>query len=269
MHTKAAIRLFLLLAWFSPLFGAGTEWHDFGSGIEYTRIPLSSVPNYGQLHAFRIDLNHYQLESVLAKESQKLAASAEDAAKTSGALIAINGGFFTPAYQPLGLRISNHKVRNPFKNTPWWGIFLIDNHGPHVISAEKYSPSDHTSFAVQAGPRLLINGQIPSLKDGYAERSALCITADRKVIILATENASISTRALAQFIKRPEQEHGLGCVNALNLDGGTSSQLYAQIGQFRLNIPNYRVVTDVIIVKPKQANHDEDQTHHAPHPQTN
>jgi uncharacterized protein YigE (DUF2233 family) len=250
MHARRVISLFLLLSWLNPVFGAGTEWHAFSSGVEYTRIPLSSVPSYGQLHAFRIDLNHYQLESLLAKEIQKPAYSVEEAAKTSDALIAINGGFFTPDYQPLGLRISSHKVRNPFKNTRWWGIFLIDDHGPQVISAEKYSPNDRVSFAIQAGPRLLINGQIPALKAGYAERSALCITADKKVIILATENASISTRTLAELIKRAEQEHGLGCVNALNLDGGTSSQLYAQIGEFWLNIPNYRAVSDVIIVKP-------------------
>lgn len=94
-------------------------------------------------------------------------------------------------------------------------------------------------------PRLLIRGNIPSLKAGVADRTALGITDEGKVIILVTTNAAMSTRQLAQIMRAPP----LSCSDAINLDGGSSSQLYAKIDSFQLNVHGFSNVSDAIIVK--------------------
>ena len=103
-------------------------------------------------------------------------------------------------------------------------------------------------FAIQAGPRLVVNGTIPHLKNDYAPRSALCIDNAGHIIIAITDNMSMTLALFAQLLSRSVDQNGLGCYNALNLDGGSSSQLYASIGDFRLIIPGFANVADAVIV---------------------
>jgi uncharacterized protein YigE (DUF2233 family) len=105
---------------------------------------------------------------------------------------------------------------------------------------------------VQSGPRLLVDGQIPKqLRPGVANRSALGIRRNGQVVILATQNISLSTLELAQIMQRSEPENGLACWQALNLDGGSSTQLYAKVNDFMLSIPSFMPVADVVVVMPR------------------
>ncbi|WP_018922050.1 stalk domain-containing protein [Salsuginibacillus kocurii] len=83
--------------------------------------------------------------------------------------------------------------------------------------------------AVGAGPRLVRAGQIdigtkaegfndPSITQQAAARSAIGVTSDRRLIVLATPSASM--QQLAQAMQ------SLGAEEAMNLDGGASSGLY-------------------------------------------
>ena len=72
------------------------------------------------------------------------------------------------------------------------------------------------------------------------------ISPDGRVIILVTENAPMTTTALAELFRSPP----LNCKEALNLDGGSSSQLYADIGSLQLNVHGFSNVSDAIVVKP-------------------
>ena len=117
-------------------------------------------------------------------------ASADQFAEHSKALLSINGGFFDHEFKPLGLRINNNKLENPLKRISWWGIFYIKNNKPYISNVRRFNHDNEIDFAVQSGPRLLIKGKIPSLKPGIADRSALGITADGKVIILVSTNVS-------------------------------------------------------------------------------
>ncbi len=57
----------------------------------------------------------------------------------------------------------------------------------------------------------------------------------------------LSTTELAQVMKAAP----LNCENALNLDGGSSSQLRAQIGSFQLDVHGFSNVSDAVIVQAK------------------
>ena len=129
----------------------------------------------------------------------------------------------------------------------WWGVFYIKNKKPTIASSRQYEQDQQIDFALQSGPRLLVNGIIPALKPGLAERSALGITANNEVIIIVTENSPMTTTALAEMM----QSSPLDCKEALNLDGGSSSQLKAEIGSFQINVHSFANVSDAIVVKPR------------------
>lgn len=226
-----------------PVFA--DNWQVLAPGISYRDLDNHLLAPWSHTHVFRINLKSNQLDLVMANDLSQPHASIDEFAHHSHALIGINGGFFDEKYNPLGLRVSNKAEHNPLKRISWWGIFYIKNKTPHISSLMAYDSHEPIDFAVQSGPRLIIDGHIPSLKPGRAERTALGITANGQVIILVTENTPITTTDLAKIMRSAP----LHCVNALNLDGGSSSQLSAKIGSFHVNVHGFANVADAIIVK--------------------
>lgn len=251
-RAKQCLLLSLSLTCTATLYAQPVTWQALQSGLDYTTIPIEDANNLpGKLHAFRIDLTQYQLNLGTASDLARNSASAQMFGTNYHALIAINGGFFTPGREMLGLRIMNGKVLSPIKPISWWSVFYIKNNQAYIVPSSAFQNTHDISFAVQSGPRLVINGNVPSLKPGIDERSALCITHDGKVVIAATENTPLATKELAKVLKQSNKNGGLACQNAINLDGGSSTQLYAKIQDFDLDIPNFNTVTDAVLVLPK------------------
>ena len=221
------------------------NWQKLSSVIEYQDLAGGLLAPWSHIYAFRIDLKKNKLALVSAKSLALKNASAAQFGEHSQALLSINGGFFDHQFNPLGLRINNKTLENPLKRISWWGVFYVKSNRAYVSSLNRFRYDENIDFAMQSGPRLLIKKKIPSLKPGDADRSALGITADGKVIILVSTNAAMSTNKLAHLLKAPP----LSCTDAINLDGGSSSQLYAHIGTFLLNVHSFSNVSDAIIVK--------------------
>lgn len=242
MHKK--IIIFCILS-VMPAYLIAAGWRSLGAGIEYINIPYQFLSPWSQIHVIRINLNYNFFSIITARElSQKSAEIVEYIRKTDG-LIAINGGFFDKAYKPLGLRISERQYKVQKKPISWWGIFYIINNKPKIINMKDFKEDRQIDFAIQAGPRLLINRKIPALKSGIAERSALGITKNNEIIVIVTENAPMSTITLAGIMRSSP----LNCYDALNLDGGSSSQLYAKIDDFRLHVQGFSSISDAIVVR--------------------
>ncbi|MBA2651365.1 MAG: phosphodiester glycosidase family protein [Tatlockia sp.] len=237
----------LLLLFFTNYSNADSTWRTLAPGIEYQDLDGSFLTPWSHVHVFRINLKENELSLVSAKDLALDHASIEEYAEFSKALVAINGGFFDSNYKPLGLRIDDKREKSPAKNISWWGIFYVKNQKPHLVSYSQYSRDPQIEFAIQSGPRLLINNRIPPLKPGRAERSALGFTLDGRVIILVTDNMPLSTTELAQLMKAQP----LNCENALNLDGGSSSQLRAHLNSFQLDVHGFSNVSDAVIVRAK------------------
>lgn len=226
---------------------AKTEWKPLDQGLEYAVIRL----NPGAIHAFRVDPKHHRFGIVTAKAMGRSGATVKAMAKRSKAIMAINGGFFTPELESLGLLISDGRKINPLKNTSWWSVFYIRGTTPYITHTNSFREDPSISMAVQSGPRLLVGGSVPKLKPSFAERSAICVTGKRKVVLIATEDLVIQPGDLADYLKKGEMEEGFGCRTALNLDGGSSTQIYARIGSFELDVPGAKKVANAVVVYPK------------------
>ena len=72
--------------------------------------------------------------------------------------------------------------------------------------------------------------------------------------MLATENLPLSTHKLAVLMR-----DRLHCYNAINLDGGNSTQLFAQISYREFNITSFSSVADAVLVIPKNSQQDLEQ----------
>ncbi len=247
---KSILGLWLLLI--SSWVGANpVNWKEIAPGIEYTQ--LSNYPNFpgGNLHAFRIDLGQNQFKIAIADPKQ---AATDPRALLSAhqAILTVNGGFFTPELTPLGLLISTSQQLSPIKSTPWWGVFYIQKEQAHIVAQRDFVSNPEIDFAIQSGPRLIINDIIPAFNPKIDYRTAIGITRSGKIILLATENLLLSTTELARIMRDKPQEGGLDCLNAINFDGGHSTQLYAQMPNFTLQIPSYTPIADWVLVIPRK-----------------
>ena len=244
-QTKARVMLVLLMLLHAPL--AKAAWQKLSTGLEYQKLNNGTPTPWSALHAFKLDLRALEMNLVTAQELDLSHASIKDFSKTKHAYISINGGFFDHNFKPLGLRIQKGAQKSPLKAISWWGIFYIKGNKAHISDRHSFEEDPDIDFALQSGPRLLINGKIPKLKPGHAERSALCIRKDGKVIIAVTDNQALLTQELAEALKAPP----LNCIDALNLDGGSSSQLHAHVDTFILNVYGFSKISDAILVNPR------------------
>lgn len=178
-----------------------------------------------------------KLDVVLAGNTVGKTEALGSIAKRSGAIAAINGTFFD-AYNegaskvPYGYIISGGKM---LKNGAGERrtVFAYDrNLLAELIPGTEFAArfqSGTIEGALQAGPRLLVNGKValdvaaegfrdPKILTGGGARSALGLTRDHKLILLTTGGATIPQ--LAEIMKQA------GAYQAMNLDGGASSGLF-------------------------------------------
>ena len=230
---------------------AGLYWRQVDGGIQYRKIIIEQKLEgnrltSGTIHLLKINPLKYKLDIITAKQFGMTNIDAKTMASKTDAFIAINGGFFTPEYNSLGLLVQSGREINKIKWTSWWHIFQMNSFKPMIVQKQAYEPAPEIEMAIEAGPRLLIDGAVPDgLKPSSAERTALGITQDGQIIIAVTESYPVS---LSEFAR---QLQDAGCHDALNLDGGSSTQLYAKIRGFELNRANLSLVANGIGVFPR------------------
>ncbi len=227
----------------------GYAWIQLADGLSYATFSFSRGADEPStaIHAFRVDPKKFRVGVVTAKD-EKAGATASEMARRAGAIIAVNGGFFTPQHTSIGLIVKNGKELSPLHKTSWWSVFAIGKDGPAIYSLRNYRDAKGVNTALQAGPRLVIDGKIPRLKESVASRSAVGITRDGKVVIAVTQGPGISMTELARRMGSSQFRGGFDCRNAMALDGGSSSQLYAKIKKFELSLPNIARVTNGLAV---------------------
>lgn len=222
---------------------AKLPWHNVANGIEYQLLSSPNLYPFAQIHAFKIDLKKTEFSFCAQHNAQKLS----ELAKAKQALLVFNSGFFDKNKQPLGLRINNGKIFSRLKRISWWGVFSIKKHRARIDSYRDFRRSKYTQFAIQAGPRLVYRNKLVSLRPGSAERTALGITKDGDVILVVTEHSPITTRQLAIMMRDK-----LHCQDALNLDGGGSTQLYANMNDFSREVSGRVIAPDPICIKSRE-----------------
>ena len=220
------------------------------------------------IHLVTVDLNSKDVEirPVLAPAGNTI--PLEGLLDQGGSPIAaITGTFFDPA---SAITVGNVVADGRLMTEGSVGSVLkIDQDGKARVSSLQGKLGRHvdwsgTKFAISAGPTLLVDGQesiapaSEGFRDpglyGYRMRAAMGVTRDNKLLLLTT-GRPVSLHELASIFKE------LGAVDAVNLDGGSSTAL-AYDGSV-LSRP-YRSLTNLIAVyevgkAPSQASNLSDQ----------
>jgi exopolysaccharide biosynthesis protein len=227
------------LAWGATRWLArGDEgWATIAPGVEMRTLRAPGEQGKGSVVALRVEPSRVKIAVGAARE-------AEEWRKTGGALLAVNGGYYDAEGKSLGLRVANGRKISRLHGKVW-GVFYTRRGRASIVPTSDFVWKSGIREAVQCGPRLVENGQVLKLKNQWARRTGIGVTREGKVVI-AVADGEVS---LPDWAKLWAARGGLNCVDALNLDGGPSSQLSLQTSTRRLHLRTGRAVPDAVLIK--------------------
>ncbi len=230
----------LLLLAFALGANDDPRWRTVAPGVEHRLLGPRDV----QADLLRFDLERFAVDVLVGGKAAPLTAA--QAAKKHNAPLAINGGFFDPQWRSLGLRVSQGKVVVPLRPHVDWGVLTVVGQRARIEHSRSPQSFENAEAAVQVGPRLLIEGQPTKLKPQVAYRSAVAVDKSGRYFTVIATHTPTDANALALALAR------LGDFeSAMMLDGGPSSQLYAQLGHLQVDRRGAYPVPDLLIVKPR------------------
>lgn len=229
-----AFALALALAVTSPSAHAGDVWTTPFHGVRLlTRTTAAPL----RVHAAVVDLC-YAGVSVRATRPTERGRTAGGFGGLTGAELVINGDFFSTGFNPSGMAIGKGtwwgEPDNAWEGFVAFGKDRSDLSPPDFVMRE---PAAWITELVSGRPQLVGDGQrltIPqgsrSLCDTRAPRSAVGLSKDGSKLILAVVDRTPRTTGTRSrgmtCTEMAELMRSLGAHDALNLDGGGSSQLW-------------------------------------------
>jgi uncharacterized protein YigE (DUF2233 family) len=142
----------------------------------------------------------------------------------TGATLVVNGGFFDPAERPEGLVISAGAILSARSDTLGGGILTVAGGRAALVPAEGFEAPPGTDLAIQARPRLVVDGGSNIARDDgrAAERTALCLRDHGRELEVVVARGEAGGRGPTLALLA-DMLVSRGCEAALNLDGGPST----------------------------------------------
>jgi len=232
---RYAAPLFFLTCTF-PCSAQAIDWKSIEEGFDFAKYELGDENSVirSEVYLLRFDPRRFLFAAVSAEhdgdDARPPAADLRTLTKQSGGVAGINANFFDDKGNPLGLLIDNGLVRHKMHRggKVLTGVFAIRGDNLPVIEHRDSFKTDGVITAVQAGPRLIADGAVVPLNapDETSRRSGIAITKRNAVILYATvlrfPGATLSE------IQGMLLDPSLEVLQALNLDGGGSSQLFVE-----------------------------------------
>ncbi len=164
----------------------------------------------------------FDIQNLSANKSKNL----EALVRAKDARIAFNAGFFSEYGKPMGWVQDAHGLFSSLDPVLGGGVFVVDNKRGYLLSMEDAEKPRDIEFALQARPRLVVDGKVNIKRDDgkRADRTALCLRKDGfwlEVWVARTRSVwGEKGPTLYQFAHWMKDT---GCYQALNLDGGPST----------------------------------------------
>jgi hypothetical protein len=252
------MRCLLILAFFSVrLATAGWEVTatsvsgTLSKGAEVVRTELTDGGRNAILTAILFNTRTHALRVVDSRSpgSTRLAGELEAAGCEAG----VNGGYFHGDFRPVGLVIADGRVIHPAERAKLLsGIVVVRGSGIEIVRTSRFKSPANVLQAIQCGPMLVENAApLAGLNAERAARRTLIATDGRGRWALAYLT-SVTLADAARILAIPDAlAPGFVTATALNLDGGSSSGLWAASSP-AVSLPEFGHVRNYLGISPKK-----------------
>ena len=225
-----------------------TGWEILQSGLERRIVNIMTTEGNlrENLYLLRIDPGLFRFDIAYHPGSSQ---SLTDWQTETGALVVVNGGFFTDADEATGLIVVDGQPSG-ISYAGFGGMLAITAAGPDLrwLLQQPYDPSEALFAGLQSFPMLITpGGQIgyPNEDGSPARRTVIAQDKRGRFIFLLATTGTFKLHQLSRYLT----ESDLGLDVALNLDGGASTGLLLAdpVG----GVAPYTSLPSVITVYPK------------------
>jgi hypothetical protein len=170
----------------------------------------------------------------------------------AGAFAGINGGYFHPDYRPLGLAMSGGKEIHGFEKAKLLsGVLAVRGSRIELVRSGAFKPGKDVQEVLQAGPWLVEKGlPVTGLNaERRARRSLVATDGKGNWAIVAT--GPLTLAETGEVLALPGVA-GWTVRDALNLDGGSSTALWAATQPKPVEIFSFGSVRNYLAIVPRQ-----------------
>lgn len=232
-------------------------------GLETRDVNIYFSDNsISRLYAVRLSVPNFN-SSIYLQKNKNLLINASKLVKRLDAAIVVNAGFYDQNYRPMGFFRTNTKTYNSrilykgsSRSLHFSALLHFDKKENRIMIVhrdffDKTIPGD----VLQAGPYLFRNGKPLKGLEKYREfnrpdrRTVVCILKDGTIVILVSQanDRGISWCELQKLFIH--SDIGFSVKDAINLDGGSSSQLSIHSGKFKKDIYGRPVPAFIVFYK--------------------
>lgn len=205
-------------------------WVALAPGIRYRAVSFTARSGEAmRLHQVSLDPKTADLRVVMAAEPSAVAIIGEE----TNALAAVNASYFDEDRRPLGyLKCGGRVINgNVASGAAFTGVFTMKGRVPRIVSRAAFD-GHAVDTALQAGPRLVADGApTAGLRETRSFRqSGVAVTRAGHIVIYATDGTyrGVTWQEMQTLLTGPADTGGLDARDVLNLDGGSSSQIYVR-----------------------------------------
>jgi exopolysaccharide biosynthesis protein len=205
------------------------NWEPLGADLERAQFSFSVGAVFtSSIVLVRSDLDRYKVRAIRATEFGWKRATIRALCRVSGATVCINANFFDEQGKPLGLVVSRGIMYQKIHRGggTLTGVLVATAKQTKILHRDSFS-AQGVIEGVQAGPRLISSGQpVKGLHDASlsSNLSGACLDKDNRFILYRVTSGvfGATIRQLQEVLLHPS----IGCTEAINFDGGGSSQMY-------------------------------------------
>lgn len=227
---------------------ADTGWQAAAPGVEQRRLQVLVADRETSVSVARLDPRQVRFSVGYAPDAPR---SLTEWTRASGALVAINGGFFDEAGHSVALLVHDGQaIGASYRGRG--GMFAVSPTGAVALRSladAPYEPAEPLAEALQGWPMLVTPeaGAVYDHEDGVrARRSALAIDRDGRVLFIAVPAPAFTLRELAVWLVSSDLEVSA----AVNLDGGASTGLIVQSARAPVGIEPFVPLPIVLLALP-------------------
>lgn len=223
-------------------------WIQLRPGLEQRQINLmTDEDNFREaIYILRLDPEFYRFNVAYDPLEPK---SLTDWQLATGALVVVNGGFFTESNEATGLIIVDGQTSG-VSYEGFGGMLAITEASPRLLwlAQQPYDPDEILLAGLQSFPMLVIpGGQV-----GYAEengllarRTVIAQDSNGRILFLLASTGTFTLHELSHYLVKSDLEIDA----ALNLDGGASTGLL--LADPVEGVAPFTLLPSVITVHPK------------------
>ena len=217
----------------NKILAKNTFWKYANKGIKTAEIKILNN-EYATIKLLKIDPKCFHANIMYSRNIGKSSLSVRSMTKHYKNTIGINANYFDENDYPLGhLKIKGKTINNYIAEPLIYsGIITFKNGKMKIIHRNDYIPENYDE-ALQVGPRLISNGKmtygIENMIDfkNYSRRSMIGFDKNGSIILGVTYGITSWKEIVDTLLNNSE----INIDNLINLDGGSSAQIYASYGE--------------------------------------